>query len=53
MGIFFVKIVRAPFESTCMVVRSIDIRNVPGRMSDVNDAMWIAELFAHGLIRPS
>jgi transposase len=29
------------------------IRNVPGRKSDVNDAMWIADLLAHGLIRPS
>jgi transposase len=25
----------------------------PGRKSDVNDATWIAELLAHGLIRPS
>jgi len=29
------------------------IRNVPGRKTDVNDAMWIAELLAHGLIRGS
>lgn len=29
------------------------IRNVPGRKSDVSDAMWIAELLAHGLIRAS
>lgn len=29
------------------------VRNVPGRKSDVNDAMWIADLLAHGLIRPS
>ena len=29
------------------------IRNVPGRKSDVNDATWIAELLAHGLIRSS
>jgi transposase len=29
------------------------IRNVPGRKSDTNDAMWIADLMAHGLIRPS
>ena len=29
------------------------IRNVPGRKSDVNDAMWIADLLAHGLIRSS
>lgn len=29
------------------------IRNVPGRKTDVSDAQWIAELLAHGLIRPS
>jgi transposase len=29
------------------------IRNVPGRKSDVNDATWIADLLAHGLIRAS
>jgi transposase len=30
-----------------------EIRNVPGRKSDVNDATWIADLHAHGLIRGS
>ena len=29
------------------------IRNIPGRKSDVNDATWIADLLAHGLIRGS
>jgi transposase len=29
------------------------IRNVPGRKSDVNDAVWISDLLAHGLIRAS
>jgi transposase len=29
------------------------IRNVPGRKSDVSDAIWIADLLAHGLIRGS
>lgn len=29
------------------------IKNVPGRKSDVGDAMWIADLLAHGLIRAS
>jgi transposase len=29
------------------------IRNVPGRKTDVNDSMWIADLLAHGLIRES
>lgn len=30
-----------------------EIKNVPGRKSDVNDATWIADLVAHGLIRSS
>ena len=29
------------------------IRNVPGRKTDVNDATWISDLLAHGLIRGS
>jgi len=29
------------------------MRNVPGRKSDVSDATWIADLLAHGLIRGS
>lgn len=30
-----------------------EMRNVPGRKSDVQDAVWIADLQAHGLIRSS
>jgi transposase len=29
------------------------IKNVPGRKSDMNDAAWIAELLAHGLVESS
>lgn len=29
------------------------VRNLPGRKSDVSDAVWIADLLAHGLIRGS
>jgi len=29
------------------------IKNLPGRKSDVNDATWMADLHAHGLIRGS
>lgn len=29
------------------------IKNVPGRKSDVNDATWMADLHAHGLIKHS
>lgn len=39
------------FELT--LANAAHIRNVPGRKTDVNDAMWIADLLAHGLIRSS
>jgi transposase len=29
------------------------VRNLPGRKSDINDATWLADLLAHGLIRSS
>jgi len=29
------------------------LRNVPGRKTDVADSVWIAQLVAHGLVRPS
>ncbi len=38
---------------TLVLANAMQIRNVPGRKSDVNDAMWIADLLAHGLIRGS
>lgn len=42
-------------EGGCELVlaNSAHVRNVPGRKTDVNDAMWIADLLAHGLVRPS
>src|SRR6266511_2674189 len=36
-----------------VLANAMHIRNVPGRKTDVNDAMWIADLLAHGLIRGS
>jgi transposase len=36
-----------------IVANAAHIKNVPGRKTDVNDAMWIADLLAHGLIRSS
>jgi transposase len=36
-----------------VLANAAHIRNVPGRKSDVNDATWIADLLAHGLIRSS
>ena len=36
-----------------MVVNARDMRNVPGRKTDVKDAEWIADLLQHGLLRAS
>ena len=38
---------------TIVLANAMHIRNVPGRKSDTNDATWIADLLAHGLIRSS
>jgi transposase len=38
---------------TLVLANAMHIRNVPGRKSDMNDATWIADLLAHGLIRSS
>jgi transposase len=40
-----------PFE--LMVANAAHIKNVPGRKTDVNDATWIADLVACGLIKAS
>jgi transposase len=36
-----------------ILANAAHIKNVPGRKTDMNDAMWIADLVACGLIRPS
>jgi transposase len=36
-----------------VLANAAHIRNVPGRKTDINDATWIADLLAHGLIRGS
>lgn len=36
-----------------LLANAAHVRNVPGRKSDVNDARWLADLLAHGLIRAS
>ncbi|MBR0284517.1 MAG: IS110 family transposase [Selenomonadaceae bacterium] len=36
-----------------MVVNAHDMKNVPGRKTDVKDAEWIADLLQHGLLRAS
>ena len=36
-----------------VLANAMHVKNVPGRKTDVNDAMWLADLLAHGLIRSS
>ena len=40
-------------EFELLLANAAHVKNVPGRKTDVNDATWIADLLAHGLIRPS
>jgi|KBSMisStandDraft_5_1062788.scaffolds.fasta_scaffold248477_1 transposase len=40
-------------EVELILANAAHIKNVPGRKTDVNDATWIADLLAHGLIRGS
>src|SRR5216683_6178392 len=44
-------VLEEPF--TLVLANAMHIRTVPGRKSDMNDATWIADLLAHGLIRSS
>lgn len=36
-----------------LVANASQVKKVPGRKTDVGDAQWLAELGAHGLLRPS
>jgi transposase len=36
-----------------MLVNARQVKNLPGRKSDVSDAVWLAQLGAHGLVRGS
>jgi transposase len=40
-------------EFALVLANAAHVKNVPGRKTDVNDATWLADLMAHGLIRPS
>jgi transposase len=40
-------------ESELVLANAAHVKNVPGRKTDVNDATWLADLLAHGLIRGS
>lgn len=36
-----------------ILVNARQVKNLPGRKTDVSDAAWLAQLGAHGLVRPS
>lgn len=36
-----------------LLVSARDVKNVPGRKTDVNDAQWLQQLHEHGLLRGS
>jgi transposase len=40
-------------EFELILANAAHVKNVPGRKTDVNDATWLADLMAHGLIRAS
>jgi transposase len=40
-------------EFQLVLANAAHVKNVPGRKTDVKDAEWLADLMAHGLIRPS
>jgi transposase len=48
---FFYLLEDGPFE--VLLVNARQVKNVPGRKSDVSDATWLAQLGAHGLVRGS
>jgi transposase len=48
---FYYLLEDAPFE--LQLVNARQVKNLPGRKSDVSDAAWLAQLGAHGLVRGS
>ena len=44
-------VLEAHFE--LILANAAHVKNLPGRKTDVNDAVWLADLLAHGLIRAS
>ena len=41
-----------PMAIKITVGQAANIKNVPGRKTDMNDSQWIAELHRYGLIKP-
>ena len=53
-GVYWKPVWAVPAERFELVLaNAMHVRNVPGRKTDVNDATWLADLLAHGLIRAS
>jgi len=38
---------------TCLLANPVHVKRVPGRKTDVQDCIWLAELLEHGLLRGS
>jgi transposase len=39
--------------SELWLVNAAHVKNVPGRKTDLSDAEWLADVAAHGMVRPS
>lgn len=53
-GVYWKPIWHVLDESFSLVLaNAAHVKNVPGRKTDVNDATWISDLLAHGLVRSS
>jgi len=54
-GVYWIPVFRILDEGkfALILANAAHIKNVPGRKSDMNDAMWIADLLACGLIKAS
>ena len=53
-GVYWVpawRVLEGNFE--LVLANAAHVKNVPGRKTDVNDATWLSELLAHGLVRSS
>src|ERR1700749_3802238 len=40
-------------ESALWLVNAMHVKKVPGRKTDLSDAEWLADVAAHGMVRPS
>ncbi len=40
-------------QCTLLVANAQHVKGLPGRKTDIQDCEWIADLFQHGLLRPS